>query len=138
MKAERKWKVRKLKLKIWKTCKESDPKIFSIKPTCYENSKALSRTNLDLDRPTKDSKKVNLVPENQPESSERQQAEGKGLKASFTVMKTSSNSPTLTGLAENVVAEFKEFERRFKFKPRFKYGWFNLKLYQMFQDLSRR
>ena len=36
------------------------------------------------------------------------------------------------------VAEFKEFERRFKFKPRFKYGWFHLKLYLMFQDLSRR
>ena len=36
------------------------------------------------------------------------------------------------------VAEFKEFERRFKFKPRFKYDWFHLKLYQMFQDLSRR
>ena len=35
------------------------------------------------------------------------------------------------------VAEFKEFERRFKFKPRLKYGWFHLKLYQMFQDLSR-
>ena len=35
------------------------------------------------------------------------------------------------------VAEFKEFERRFKFKPRFKYGWFHLKFYQMFQDLSR-
>ena len=27
------------------------------------------------------------------------------------------------------VAEFKEFERRFKFKTRFKYGWFHLKLY---------
>ena len=65
MKAERKGKIRKLKLKIWKTCKESDPKSFSINPTCYENSKALSRTNTDLDRPTKDSKKVNLVPENQ-------------------------------------------------------------------------
>ena len=36
------------------------------------------------------------------------------------------------------VAEFKEFERRFKFKPRLEYGWFHLKLYQMFQDLSRR
>jgi hypothetical protein len=36
------------------------------------------------------------------------------------------------------VTEFKEFERRFKFKPRFKYGWFHSKLYQMFQDLSRR
>ena len=29
-------------------------------------------------------------------------------------------------------AEFKEFE------PRFKYAWFHLKLYQMFQDSSRR
>ena len=36
------------------------------------------------------------------------------------------------------VAEFKEFERRFKFMPRLKYGWFHLKLYQMFQDLSQR
>ena len=36
------------------------------------------------------------------------------------------------------VAEFKEFERRFKFKPWLKYGWFHLKFYQMFQDLSRR
>ena len=35
------------------------------------------------------------------------------------------------------VAEFKEFER-FKFKPRLKYCWFHLKLYQMFQDLCRR
>jgi len=34
--------------------------------------------------------------------------------------------------------EFKEFERRFKFKPRVKYGWFHLKLYQMFQDLKQR
>jgi len=29
-------------------------------------------------------------------------------------------------------AEFKEF------KPRLKYGWFHLKLYSIFQDLSRR
>ena len=35
------------------------------------------------------------------------------------------------------VVEFKEFERRFKFNSRLKYGWFHLKLYQMFQDLSR-
>ena len=33
---------------------------------------------------------------------------------------------------EKPVAEFKEFELRFK------YGWFHLKLYQMFQYLSRR
>ena len=36
------------------------------------------------------------------------------------------------------VAEFKEFERRYKFKSRFKYGLFHFKLYQMFQNLSRR
>jgi len=36
-------------------------------------------------------------------------------------------------------AEFKEFEPRLKlFKPRLNSGWFHLKLYQMFQDLSRR
>ena len=35
-------------------------------------------------------------------------------------------------LESRPVAELKEFERRFKFKPRFKLG------YQMFQDLSRR
>ena len=33
--------------------------------------------------------------------------------------------------------EFKEFELRLKFKPRLKYGWFHLKLYSIFQDLSR-
>ena len=32
-------------------------------------------------------------------------------------------------IKKSSVAEFKEFERRFKFKPRFKYGWFHLKLY---------
>ena len=37
-----------------------------------------------------------------------------------------------TPLSAQPLAEFKEFERRFKFKPRFKYGWFHLKLYQMF------
>ena len=35
-------------------------------------------------------------------------------------------------------AEFKEFEPRLKFKTRLKYDWFHLKLYSMFQDLSRR
>ena len=29
------------------------------------------------------------------------------------------------------VTEFKEFERRFKFKPRFKYGWFPLKCFKI-------
>ena len=32
-------------------------------------------------------------------------------------------------IARLSVAEFKEFKRRFKFKPRFKYGWFHLKFY---------
>ena len=45
-------------------------------------------------------------------------------------------------IAENRIiqpeAEFKEFEPRLKFKSRLKYGWFHLKLYSIFQDLSRR
>ena len=36
------------------------------------------------------------------------------------------------------VSEFNEFEPRLKFKLRLKYDWFHLKLYLMFQDLSRR
>ena len=35
-------------------------------------------------------------------------------------------------------AEFKEFEPRLKFRPWQKYGWFHLKSYSIFQDLSRR
>ena len=35
-------------------------------------------------------------------------------------------------------AEFKEFGSQIKFESRLKYGWFNLKLYSMFKDLSRR
>ena len=35
-------------------------------------------------------------------------------------------------------AEFKEFESRLKFKLRLKTGWVHLKLYSIFQDLSRR
>ena len=43
------------------------------------------------------------------------------------------------GLTLNrAMAEFKEYERRFKIKSRLKYGLFHLKLYQMFQDLCRR
>ena len=52
------------------------------------------------------------------------------------VAESGSNFETLA--TKFSVAEFKEFERRFKFKPRLKYGWFHLKLYQMFQNLSRR
>ena len=49
-----------------------------------------------------------------------------------------SNNVNCAFIYNKFVAEFKEFKRRFKFKPRLKYGWFHLKLYQMFQDLSRR
>ena len=35
-------------------------------------------------------------------------------------------------------AKFKEFKLWLKFETRLKYGWFYLKLYSMFQDLSRR
>ena len=35
-------------------------------------------------------------------------------------------------------AEFKEFEPRFKFESRLKFGWFHLKLYLICQNLSRR
>ena len=38
---------------------------------------------------------------------------------------------------EHQEADFKEFERRLKFKPRLKYGWFHLKSYLKFQHLSR-
>ena len=34
-------------------------------------------------------------------------------------------------------AEFKEFDPRLKFETRLKYGWFHIKLYSMFQELSR-
>ena len=34
--------------------------------------------------------------------------------------------------------EFKEFEPMLKFKSLLKYGWFQLKLYSMLQDLSWR
>ena len=37
----------------------------------------------------------------------------------------------------NPEAKFKEFEPRIKFETRLKYGWLHLKLYSMFQDLSR-
>ena len=32
----------------------------------------------------------------------------------------------------------KNLSRSLKFKPRLKYGWFHLKLYSIFQELSRR
>ena len=59
-------------------------------------------------------------------------------KTSFFIEGWKTDPLPLCGYFRGSVAEFKEFERRFKFKPRLKYGWFHLKLYQMFQDLSRR
>ena len=47
---------------------------------------------------------------------------------------TNKNEPT-KGTLE---AEFKEFEPLLKFETRLKYGWFHVKLFSMFQDLSRR
>ena len=38
----------------------------------------------------------------------------------------------------NPESEFKEFEPRLKLETRLKYSWFHLRLYSMFQDLSRR
>ena len=73
MKAERKGKARRFKLKIWKTCKESDPKSYSKNQTHYEKSKAISRTNTDLDGYSKDSKKAKLVPINQKVQRDSQQ-----------------------------------------------------------------
>ena len=34
-------------------------------------------------------------------------------------------------------SEFKDLNPRLKFKTRLKYGWFHVKLYLMFDDLSR-
>ena len=44
----------------------------------------------------------------------------------------------LSNIFNKTEAELKEFEWRLKFKPPLKYVWFNLKLYFIFQDLSRR
>ena len=38
-----------------------------------------------------------------------------------------------SGLFKSTEVDFKEFELRPKFKPRLKYGWLNLKLYQRFK-----
>ena len=67
----------------------------------------------------------------------------KGTTAIFLIQKLCILLQILMKFRKNIslkrrVAEFKEFEPRFKFKPRLNYGWFHLKLYQMFQDLSRR
>ena len=56
----------------------------------------------------------------------------------FIINKCVFKLNTRLDIGLRLVAEFKEFERRFKFKPRLKYALFHLILYQMFQDLIRR
>ena len=46
--------------------------------------------------------------------------------------------PAKLSYQNSTEVEIKEFEPQLKFKTRLKYGWFHLKLYSMFQDLSRR
>ena len=53
---------KKFQTKDIKKWKGSHPKSYYIKPTCHEKSTTVSRTNTDLDRHSKDKKKVNLRP----------------------------------------------------------------------------
>ena len=55
----------------------------------------------------------------------------KCLKANKIKLKKTKNSKPQSD------AEFKEFEPRLEFETQLKYSWFPLKLYLMFQDLSR-
>ena len=50
----------------------------------------------------------------------------------------STNERSLYSTPTVPEAEFKEFEPWLEFKPRLKYGWFHLKLYLIFQELSQR
>ena len=61
---------------------------YSVNPTCYEKSTAVSEMIKDSNGPSKDSEEVNLVPRNQPENPKKQRAEEKGLRASLTVRRT--------------------------------------------------
>ena len=101
MKTERKEKSRYFKLMIWKKIKGNVRQSFLRKPThsavetkfknktrdAYINSTAVSRTNAELDKHSKSSKKINLVPENQTKSLERQPDNRKGLELCLTVVK---------------------------------------------------
>jgi len=92
MKTERKEKLGQFKVMIWKKIKGNDMHSYLRKPNhsavetkfknkrtvAYINSTAVSRTNAELDKHSKDSKKINPVPENQLESSETQAANRKG------------------------------------------------------------
>ena len=44
----------------------------------------------------------------------------------------------ISSFFKHLEAKFKEFEPRLKFDSWLKDGWFHLKLYSMFLDLSRR
>jgi len=69
----------------------------------FENPIAKFRTNVRLDRNSKDSKKINPVPKNPTESYERQPADQKGLKPRLTVVETGSYSSVHAALAKNDV-----------------------------------
>ena len=58
--------------------------------------------------------------------------------SNFARSKSLSNIKCYIIRLEKSEAKFKECGPRFKFKLRLNYGWFQLKLYQMFQDSSRR
>ena len=61
------------------------------------------------------------------------------LKFNYCILvKFLNDELTLSPLPSRSEAEFKEFEPRLKSKLRLKYGWFHIKLYSIFQDLSRR
>ena len=59
------------------------------------------------------------------------------LKQSYTLL-TKRALEHLVILQYLSEAEIKKFVLRLKFEKRLKYGWIYLKLYSMFQDISRR
>ena len=56
----------------------------------------------------------------------------------LTMGSTISCKITIVLLTMRSEAEFKEIELWLKFRPRLKYGWFQLYLHSIFQDLRRR
>lgn len=82
----------------------------------YVSSTYICRINAELDNHSKGSRKVNLIPENPSESSERQQADKKGLKASLPAVKAGSNPSTLSSLDKNHVDMDDDLERDYRYK----------------------
>ena len=101
---EKKEKLRKIEERVLKTG-------YNAQNNSYENPTPMFRTNAYLDKHSKESKEANLVPENQPESLERQPADKKELRASLTVVEKGSKPPTLTALNDNNFNTNKDVER---------------------------